>query len=118
MKKDIEVMKYARKKELARLKQIALGNGIDNGNDSYYCSMFLDDDCKDCPVKLRTGYSHCRLSPYSEFVRHQSEVHFITQPPYKVDCDECKIYLGKFYKLIEESPLRDEEQLDIFHLGQ
>ena len=115
MNKDIIIMREAKEKELTRLKSIVDSFEIDNGADNCpFCELFLDDNCSACPVYLRTGHAFCRLSPYAEWVRHQSEIHYKMQPPYKIECDVCKERIQKVYEFIQSAPLFMEDQLDIW----
>lgn len=115
MNKDISMMKAAKDNELKRLESIASGGKPDNGVEGCpFCEIFLNDDCSQCPVYLKTGYDLCRLSPYADWVRHQSEVHYKLQPPYTVQCDSCREILQRVFEFVKSAPLFMEDQLDIF----
>ena len=114
MNKDIAVFKKAKQMELARLKRIAEGLATDDGPDgSPLCRLFLHDNCEACPVKLQSGYSDCRLSPYAEWARHQSETHFKLEPPYRIECDHCRYLIAKVYAYTSDVPIHNEEQISL-----
>lgn len=114
MTKEIEVIKLAKQQELARLKAIAEGSAIDNGSQGCpYCELFLNDDCKGCPIEASTGFSFCRLSPYSQWAQHQSNIHFRTEPPYSIECDECRHLIIKVALFVKRVPIVNEDQLNL-----
>jgi hypothetical protein len=113
MNKDIEIFQKARKMELARLRRIAEGATDDGPDASPYCRLFMHDNCEQCPIKLRAGYSDCRLSPYAEWAKHQSEAHFKLEPPYRIECDHCRELLGRVYSFTKHAPLFMEEQIEL-----
>ena len=114
MNKDIAVFKKAKEMELARLRRIAEGLATDDGPGGCpYCILFIERGCEACPIKLKSGYSDCRLSPYAEWARHQSQAHFKLDPPYRIECDHCRELLAKVYAYVKAAPISNEEQLDM-----
>lgn len=48
--------------------KIATWKGEDNGiDDCPLCEKFYDDECKACPVSMKTGKSSCVASPYTNW---------------------------------------------------
>lgn len=113
MNKDIAVFKKAREMELARLRRIAEGAADEGAEASPLCRLFMHDNCEQCPIYISSGYSDCRLTPYAEWARHQSERHFRAEPPYIVECDHCRELLARVYSYTKHAPLFMEKQINL-----
>lgn len=114
MSVEISVVKFAKKKELARLNDIAEGMATDNGPEGCpFCELFMHDGCQGCPISNASGFSDCRLSPYAEWVQHQSNAHFRTEPPYRIECPECRHLMVKVLRYTIAAPILNEDQLTL-----
>ncbi len=82
--------KKALKGSIAKWEKIVSGKGVDEGwNNCLLCEMFIEDDCKKCPVDTREKGMGCSITPYITWVNHQEDEHKMDMP-WKVECDECK----------------------------
>ena len=56
---------YALKKSIEHWEDNVAGiNPSVKDTDCSLCAMFLDDDCRRCPVAVKTKDTHCEKTPY------------------------------------------------------
>jgi hypothetical protein len=54
---------------IAKWRAIVAGTGTDLGTRNCpLCKMFIDKNCRGCPVRERTGFSRCQATPYGGYV--------------------------------------------------
>lgn len=54
---------------IKKWEDIVAGTGIDRGGSNCpLCVIFLEDACKDCPVRVKTGHPQCRTTPWIQWV--------------------------------------------------
>ena len=54
------------------------------------CALFPTFFCSGCPIRERTRWSNCRDTPYERWEFHHMEIHNQHNPPWKIECDECR----------------------------
>lgn len=87
-KKDVSLLRKSIDK---KWKSIIAEIGIDKGHeDCFLCREFLKDPCVNCIVYKKTGYSKCKKTPITEWIKHQKRVHKKKSLPYKIECSVCK----------------------------
>jgi len=85
----------ALKGSIRKWKKIVAGTGKDQGTKNCaLCKAFIDMGCEGCPIKDRTGYDGCNLSPYDDWVEHLEDCHdrtvddaYLSLEP---ECNACK----------------------------
>ncbi len=56
------------------------------------CKLFLDFNCRGCPVFERTGIEACERTPYVRWKMHHRVIHPLNRYPYRMlpDCVKCE----------------------------
>lgn len=58
----------ALKGSIKKWEKIVAGTGIDKGSDNCpLCMMFIEQECKGCPVRHATGKIYCENTPYIDY---------------------------------------------------
>jgi hypothetical protein len=53
--------------------KIVAGTGVNHGSTNCpLCKLFLDNDCKGCPVFIKTGLNSCIDTPYEDYIESSS----------------------------------------------
>jgi len=82
----------ALKKSIEKWEKIVMEKGKDLGFlNCALCKLFVEDECVDCPVYIKTGRRSCRGTPYENWAHHQANNHFDEfSEAYTVECPKCK----------------------------
>ena len=81
----------ALKKSIKKWEKIVNEEGVDWGLDCSLCKLFIENNCVDCPVYIKTKMRSCIGTPYAEWVHHQRDSHVdeFTEA-YEIECPKCK----------------------------
>ncbi len=89
-------IRKALKESEIRWVSIFQGHSMSN-NDCSLCDMFLFlNDCRLCPVMIKTGLPNCEGTPFVEWNDHQRYAHGVdTENGMVVRCDTCSKLVKK-----------------------
>jgi hypothetical protein len=104
-----EIKSEALSESIEKWKSIVNKTGHDQGAiNCRLCKIYYDDDCKECPVHIKTGKTECDNTPWEKWYLHHKNDHHgnnpdfhITDIPVKIECRKCKRLAKKELKFLK-----------------
>jgi len=108
---------------IEKYQKILRLEGYERGQENCaLCSLFVKDECTECPIFVKTGNKLCAETPWEQFYLHWSKCHSKYLDIYnrRIVCNECEKIIKKEIKFLKEvrKEFTEEYQEIFYYVGQ